>query len=65
MFAAFMKAVSDAQAEVAQFSQLMKDETSQEVFARAEKSRQENPLGIKPWRHKDHPDWFKLDAEKS
>ncbi|KAI9158909.1 hypothetical protein HJFPF1_06911 [Paramyrothecium foliicola] len=65
MFAAFMKAVNDAQADVAQFTELMKDEASKEIFAHAERSREQNPLGIKPWRHKDHPDWFKLDAENA
>lgn len=63
MFNAFVKAVNDAQMDVKEFTELMRDETSKQVFAQAEKSRQENPLGIKPWRHKDHPDWFKMDKE--
>lgn len=63
MFNAFVKAVGDAQMEVKEFTELMRDETSKDVFARAEKSRLENPLGIKPWRHRDHPDWFKLDKD--
>ncbi|KAK5994590.1 hypothetical protein PT974_05069 [Cladobotryum mycophilum] len=63
MFAAFMKAVAEAQAEVREFAELMRDDTSKEVFARADKSRQENPLGIRPWKHKDHPDWFNMDKD--
>lgn len=63
MFNAFSKAVNDAQLDVKEFAELMRDETSTQVFAQAEKSRQENPLGIKPWRHKDHPDWFKMDKD--
>lgn len=63
MFSAFMKAVENAQADVKEFTDLMKDEISTEVFDQANKSRQENPLGIVPWRHKDYPDWFTLDAE--
>ncbi|KHO01152.1 uncharacterized protein MAM_00153 [Metarhizium album ARSEF 1941] len=63
MFNAFVKAVSDAQMEVKEFTDLMRDETNRQVFAQAEKSRQDNPIGIMPWRHKDHPDWFKMDKD--
>ncbi|KAG8424214.1 hypothetical protein J3458_001034 [Metarhizium acridum] len=63
MFNAFVKAVSDAQMDVKEFTELMRDETTKQVFAQAEKSRQDNPLGIKQWRHKDHPDWFKMDKD--
>ncbi|KFA52773.1 hypothetical protein S40293_00852 [Stachybotrys chartarum IBT 40293] len=64
MFSAFMKAVNDAQSNVAEFRDLMRAESSKEVFVHAEKSRQEDPLGIKPWRHSHHPDWFKMDEKK-
>lgn len=64
MFAAFMKSVEDAQADVKEFTDLMRDETTKEVFAQADKSREQNPMGITPWRHKDHPDWFTLDQKK-
>ncbi|KAK8922329.1 hypothetical protein VCV18_006383 [Metarhizium anisopliae] len=63
MFNAFVKAVSDAQMDVKEFTELMRDETTKQVFAQAEKSRQDNPLGIKQWRHKDHPNWFKMDKD--
>lgn len=63
MFSAFMKAVESAQADVKDFTDLMRDDASQEVFAQANKSQQGNPLGIKPWRHKDYPDWFTMDTE--
>ncbi|KJZ76216.1 hypothetical protein HIM_04298 [Hirsutella minnesotensis 3608] len=63
MFNAFMKAVNEAQAEVKEFTDLMRDEESKQVFAQADKSREENPFGIKPWRHKDNPDWFKMDKD--
>lgn len=58
-----MKAVNEGQADVKEFTDLMRDETSKDVFAQAAKSREERPLGIKPWRHKDHPNWFDLDKE--
>ena len=63
MFAAFIKAVQDAQADVKEFTDLMRDDTSKGVFAQAQKSREENRMGIKPWRHKDHPDWFSVDQK--
>ncbi|KAG6035490.1 hypothetical protein E4U41_006065 [Claviceps citrina] len=63
LFNSFVKAVNDAQSDIREFTELMRDETSKQIFAHVEKSRQENPLGIRPWRHKDHPDWFKMDKE--
>lgn len=63
MYAAFMKAVADAQGNVKEFADIMRDEKSKEVFTMADKSREENPFGIKPWRHKDHPNWFNMDKE--
>lgn len=63
MFSAFMKAVESAQADVGEFTQLMRDDESKEVFEHADKSREKNPLGIKPWRHKDDPHWYTMDSE--
>ncbi|CAH0044110.1 unnamed protein product [Clonostachys solani] len=58
MFSLFMKAVSEAQEDVRDFTDQMHDEETKAVFDRAKKSEQEDPKGIKPWRHKDHPDWY-------
>ncbi|PMB64862.1 hypothetical protein BM221_009049 [Beauveria bassiana] len=63
MYAAFMRAVNEAQGNVKEFTELMRDEKSKEVFAMAEKSSNENPFGIKAWRHQDHPNWFNLDKD--
>ncbi|KAK7408086.1 hypothetical protein QQX98_009741 [Neonectria punicea] len=63
MFASFMKSVNDQQASVSQFTELMRDDISKEVFAQADKSRDQQPMGITPWRHKDHPDWFRMDSK--
>lgn len=63
MFAAFMKAVNDAQANVKEFTELMRDDISKDVFDQAAKSREANPIGITPWRHRDHPDWFRMDSK--
>lgn len=63
MFAAFMKAVNDAQADVKEFTELMRDDITKDVFDQAAKSREANPMGITPWRHRDHPDWFRMDSK--
>lgn len=63
LFNSFVKAVNDAQIDIKEFTELMRDETSKQIFAHVEKSEREDPLGIKPWRHTDHPDWFKMDKE--
>ncbi|ODA78447.1 hypothetical protein RJ55_05828 [Drechmeria coniospora] len=63
MYIAFVKAISDAQADVKEFADLMRNEESKKVFALADKSREDNPFGIKLWRHADHPDWFNMDNE--
>ena len=61
MFSSFVKAATDAQTEVKEFADLMRDEESKKALAMADKSREENSFGIKPWAHKDHPDWFDMD----
>ncbi|TQV91807.1 hypothetical protein IF1G_09392 [Cordyceps javanica] len=63
MYAAFMKAVSEAQGNIKEFTELMRDDKSKDVFALADRSKEENPFGIKPWRHQDHPNWFNLDKD--
>ncbi|KAH7308107.1 hypothetical protein B0I35DRAFT_442888 [Stachybotrys elegans] len=64
IYGAFMKAVTDGRAEVAEFTELMRADASKQALAEAARSRQQDPIGIKPWRHKDHPDWFKLEEKK-
>ncbi|KAK2612209.1 hypothetical protein QQS21_001785 [Conoideocrella luteorostrata] len=63
LFQAFVKAVVDARLDVQEFTDLMTDGTSEQIFAQAEKSEEVNSLGIKRWKHMDHPDWFKMDKE--
>ncbi|KAF4461764.1 hypothetical protein FALBO_11420 [Fusarium albosuccineum] len=63
MFAAFMKSVNEAQGNVQEFTDLMHDDLSKEVFAQVKKRQQEEPKGIVPWRHEDHPDWFTMDKK--
>ncbi|KAJ3496360.1 hypothetical protein NLG97_g2712 [Lecanicillium saksenae] len=63
MYSAFMKAVNEAQGNIKEFTELMRDEKSKAVFDMADKSKEENPFGIKPWRHQDHPNWFNMDKD--
>ncbi len=63
LYQAVMKAVNDSQVDITEFTALMNESESKAVLARAEKSRQEDPTDIKPWRHKDHPDWYDLNGK--
>lgn len=59
-FKAFKVAAEGAVTDVKEFTELMKDEESQKVFAQARQSEQSDPADIKTWRHKDNPDWFSV-----
>ncbi|KAF5620506.1 hypothetical protein F52700_11234 [Fusarium sp. NRRL 52700] len=63
MFAAFVNSVNEAQANIKEVTDLMRDEKSREIFAQAKKRKQEEPTGIKTWEYYDHPDWFRMDEE--
>ncbi|OAA57208.1 hypothetical protein ISF_07129 [Cordyceps fumosorosea ARSEF 2679] len=63
MYAAFTKSLEEAQANITEFTELMRSEKSKEVFAMTSKSKEEDPFDIKPWRHQDHPNWFNLDKD--
>ncbi|EGU88623.1 hypothetical protein FOXB_00872 [Fusarium oxysporum f. sp. conglutinans Fo5176] len=63
MFAAFMNSVNEAQANIKEVTDLMRDEKSREIFAQAKKRKEEEPTGIKTWEYYDHPDWFRMDEE--
>ncbi|KAF9767282.1 hypothetical protein IL306_000147 [Fusarium sp. DS 682] len=59
----FMNSVNEAQADIKEVTDLMRDEKSREIFAQAKKRREEEPTGIKTWEYYDHPDWFRMDDE--
>ncbi|KAF4591464.1 ribosomal L34e [Ophiocordyceps camponoti-floridani] len=63
MFNAFMKVVADTQAEITEFTELMRDDESKQVFAQVKKSREDRPNSIKSWRHEDFPHWYDLDKD--
>ena len=58
-----MKAVNDAQADITDFSEMMREEESRAVFVQAQKSHQEDSTDVKPWRHKDHPGWYDFNGK--
>ncbi|RGP80213.1 60s ribosomal l34 [Fusarium longipes] len=49
MFAAFMNSVNEAQSNIKEVTDLMRDEKSREVFAHAKKRKSEEPEGIESW----------------
>lgn len=61
VFSTFKAAVVAAQTEIKDFGELYNSDESSKVLEQARKSREAEPNGIKPWRHKDDPDWFVLD----
>ncbi|RSL80259.1 hypothetical protein BHE90_010371 [Fusarium euwallaceae] len=63
MFAAYMKSITEAQNNVKEFTELMRDDFSQQITTQVQKRQAEEPNGIVPWRHQDHPDWFTLDKK--
>ncbi|KAK3505317.1 hypothetical protein B0T13DRAFT_485948 [Neurospora crassa] len=56
-FAAFSDAVQDTGKEIRQFKDTMLSSESEKVFNMANESRRANPMGIKPWRARDDPEW--------
>lgn len=58
-----MKAVTDAQSDITDFTELMREDESKAMFAQAIKSHQEDSTEIKPWRHKDHPGWYDFNSK--
>lgn len=53
-----MKSVEGAQAEIKSYQTLLDKGGYWRVLEHANKSRQENPLGIVPWDPTKHPDWY-------
>ncbi|KAI5860585.1 hypothetical protein GGS23DRAFT_580737 [Durotheca rogersii] len=60
LYASFVKSIAVASGQIKDFGALYNSEESRKVLEQAKKSRDANPKGIKPWRAKDHPDWFDL-----
>lgn len=58
MFQEFTKSVHQARADVKTFTDRMRSDETRAIFAQAEQSAEQDPLGIKPWRHREDPDWF-------
>lgn len=58
----FIKSVNAAHQEIKDFGDLYHNKESQKALTHAKKSREANPMGIAPWRAKDDPHWYDLDA---
>ncbi|KAA8633283.1 hypothetical protein SMACR_02130 [Sordaria macrospora] len=56
-FAAFSNAVQDTGKEIHQFKDTIRSAETEKVFNMANESRRTNPMGIKPWRARDDPEW--------
>lgn len=65
LYQEFAKAGKTANQEVLQFQNLWHDEDTRSIMEQANKSRADNPKGIKPWKVKDHPDWLTRDTLES
>ncbi|KAI0015427.1 hypothetical protein F4780DRAFT_763986 [Xylariomycetidae sp. FL0641] len=60
-YEATLKSISAANNELKDFATLYTNEQSKKVLEQARKSREANPMGIRPWRAKDHPNWMDID----
>ncbi|EON99143.1 hypothetical protein UCRPA7_5359 [Phaeoacremonium minimum UCRPA7] len=58
LFQTIKAATHSAFAEVGDFKDKMAEDGTKEILEYAEKSRSDNPKGIRPWRASDDPDWF-------
>lgn len=63
LFAALQQSVSKGMGDVKEFKAAMNDETTVKIMERANQGRVKNPLGIKPWRPRDDPNWTKMDLD--
>lgn len=58
-----MKAVSDAQQEITDFTEVIDEEENKAVFEQAQKSKEKDAKDIKPWLHSEHPGWYHVNGK--
>lgn len=63
LFASLQQSVTKGMGDVKEFKAAMNDETTVRILERARQFRLKNPLGIKPWRPRDDPNWTKMDLD--
>ncbi|KLU89152.1 hypothetical protein MAPG_08126 [Magnaporthiopsis poae ATCC 64411] len=63
LFASLQQSVTKGMGDVKEFKAAMNDETTVRILERARQGRLKNPLGIKPWRPRDDPNWTKMDLD--
>lgn len=63
LFVSLQQSVTKGMGDVKEFKAAMNDETTVRILERARQFRLKNPLGIKPWRPRDDPNWTKMDLD--
>jgi hypothetical protein len=57
LFSSYREAIVTANKDLADFRTEMTSERTRKILEEARASRQARPLGIRPWRATEHPDW--------
>lgn len=57
LFSSYREAIVTANKDLADFRTAMTSERTRKILEEARASRQARPLGIRPWRATEHPDW--------
>lgn len=57
-FSALQETTKSAYSEIKEYKQRATNEETAKVLEHAKQSRKDNPMGIKPWRARDDPDWL-------
>ncbi|TLS30521.1 hypothetical protein PpBr36_03675 [Pyricularia pennisetigena] len=63
LFPALQQSMASGVKDVKDFKDSMTSRETSKIISRAVQSRQKNPLGIKPWRPKDDPNWTQMDLD--
>lgn len=63
LYPALQQSLANGVKDVKDFKESMTSRETTKVITRAAQSRQKNPLGIKPWRPKDDPNWTRMDLD--
>ncbi|TLD31673.1 hypothetical protein PspLS_02024 [Pyricularia sp. CBS 133598] len=63
LFPALQRSMASGVKDVKDFKDSMTSRETSKIISRAAQSRQKNPLGIKPWRPKDDPNWTQMDLD--
>ncbi|KAK0723032.1 hypothetical protein B0T26DRAFT_245907 [Lasiosphaeria miniovina] len=62
---AFLESVDATDKEIASFKTAISSDETKKLIQKANKSRQANPKGLKPWRPRDDPQWTTTKRQKT